>query len=273
MKSWSVTGLLVLIIGTAGWSERIVSLGTYPTQNLVLLGLEKFLVGVTIHEPREIKRDREIIGTLWEPNLEKIVSLKPDVVLASKEGNRPQSVSRLKELRIEVLLLNEVRCFQDACENLFLVGQRFNRSSEAIKLITRLKQELRGIRQTAPGRKPTVFFALGLKPLVTAGRDTFIHHLIEDAGGKNIFADHPGKYLRVSLEEVVRRDPEVIVSLKMEEEADREFWQDFPRLKAVTQQSIFQVSNELFANPTPAQYVEAAWYLRKILGPIGQGKR
>ncbi|HOJ39390.1 MAG TPA: helical backbone metal receptor [bacterium] len=266
LKKGLLSSLLLLLVNT-GQAERLVSLGTYPTQNLLLLDLVEELVGVTIHEPLEIRQGREIIGTLWEPNVEKILSLRPDVVIASKEGNRPQSVNKLKELHLEVLLLEEVRTFQDACDNLLSIGRRFQRRKQAEEMVHQMKAELETLRRHRPQRKPTVFFCLGLKPLVTAGRDSFIHRMIEDAGGENLFGTMAGKYLTISLEEAVRRNPEVIITLEMEAQADPDFWKRYPGLKAVKSSRVFMVSNELFANPTPRQYLLAVRYLRQLLFP------
>ncbi len=256
-----------------GQGERLVSLGTYVTQNLILLGLEKDLVGVTIHEPAEIKKNCQLIGTLWEPNIEKILTLKPDVVVASEEGNRPRSVNKLRQLKLEVLVLDQVYSFEDSCKNLRKLARRLHRQKQAEILINELKNQLQILRSTRPAEGPAVFFCLGFKPLVTAGRYSYLEKIIEDAGGKNIFSSVAGKYLTINLEEVIRRNPEVIISLEMEAESNPDFWNNFPDLKAVSNKRVFMVTNELFANPTPACYVQAVRYLRKLLFlSSGQGK-
>ncbi|MCD6221510.1 hypothetical protein J7K25_05085, partial [bacterium] len=72
--------ILFIATGWGGEKVRIVTLGPYATENLSLLGLEKNIVGLTVYDKEERKKGKEIIGTLWEPNIEKIVSLKPDAV-------------------------------------------------------------------------------------------------------------------------------------------------------------------------------------------------
>ena len=123
--------LLILLITTGWGAERVkvITLGPYATENLALLGLEENIIGLTLHDKKERKKGKEIIGTLWEPNIEKIISLKPDVVIASKEGNKPEVVKKLEKFGIKVYVLGELHNFNDICENFLYLGKVFKKTN------------------------------------------------------------------------------------------------------------------------------------------------
>ena len=246
-------------------SIRIVSLSPYVTENLYLLGFGKNIVGLTIHEMIEKREGKEIIGTLIEPNIEKIVTLKPDIVIASKEGNRPDSLRSIHQLGIKTLVLDELHSFDDICKNFTVLAKTLGEEKKAVSILTREKKVLEKIKETA-GREESkkVFFILGFKPLITTGRNTYINEMIFLAGGTNIFQDVEKKWFACSLEEVVKRNPDVIISTSMEKDVDF-FGKRIPEIEAVKKGNIFEIDDTVIGSPTPESFISAVKILYGLL--------
>ena len=243
--------------------KRVVSLGPYITENLHLLGIDKEIIGVTIHEREERKKGKEIIGTLLQPNTEKILSLKPDLVIASKEGNTRQSVEKLKSVGLKVVVTGEIFNFNGICDNFLYLARIFNKEKTGKEIVKREKERLERLKKFfSKYRTKKVFFCLGIKPLFTAGGKSYIDEMIRFAGGKNIFGDIKRKYIPVSFEEVIKRDPDVIIQVKMGSDF---LWNKFENLKAVKNNRVFKVEPTLFCSPTPKSFVDAVEKIGRLI--------
>jgi len=261
--------LLVLVPLYARTEElRIVSLGPYITENVCLLGLEGNIAGLTIHDETERKKGKEIVGTLLDPNIEKILTLKPGVVIGSKEGNRAESLEKLQKLGIRTLVLGQLYTFDDICRNLILLGEGLGARQSAERIVTRQKARLREIADES-GKKAArkrVFFILGFKPLFTTGKDTYINEMIEYAGGQNIFGNIKKKWFSCSVEEVIKRNPENIVFLRMEEEQTI-LWDRLRDVDAVKNRRMAGIEPTVIGSPTPVSFVNSVERLYKLMYP------
>ncbi len=239
---------------------RIVSLGPYITENLCLLGLEENIVGLTIHDEAERRKNKEIIGTLLEPNIEKILTLKPDVVIGSREGNREEGLQKMHKLGIKTVVLNQLYTFEDICRNLLTLGKELNVREKSEQIVKYQKLRLSKIeknvsRSAQTGRK-RVFFILGFKPLFTTGKATYINEMIEYAGGVNIFSDVNKKWFSCSVEEAIKRNPENIVFLRMEEEQTI-LWDRMRSVDAVKKHRMAGIEPTIIGSPTPESFVDS----------------
>ncbi|MCX7705842.1 MAG: helical backbone metal receptor [bacterium] len=236
---------------------RIVSLGPYITENLILLGIESKIIGVTIHEKPEIKKGRVLIGTLLDPSIETIVNLKPDIVIASKEGNRKQTVEKLLELGIKIVVLDEVRTYQDLKANFIRLADIFDRRHIAEQIISQIDNALSEYSRKKSSERKKIFWQLGTKPLVTAGGDSYFNEISTYAGVLNIFNNIRTKYITVSVEEAIKRNPDIIVAMGMGEESYIEnFWKPFKNINAVKNGKIFRVDDYDFCSPTPVSFLK-----------------
>ncbi|HQL65047.1 MAG: Vitamin B12-binding protein precursor [candidate division TA06 bacterium ADurb.Bin131] len=248
------------------YPERVVSLGPYITENLLLLGVDKKIVGITIHDRLEIKKNRVIVGTLLDPNIEAIIRLKPDIVIASKEGNRKQTVEKIKNLGITVETLEEVITYNDLKKNFLTLAKIFGKTDEANQIISNIDKKLADIKKSRPKNRKKVFWQLGTKPLVTVGENTYFNQLTMIAGGTNIFADIKTKYITISAEEVIKRNPDVIIGMGMEENTQIfEFWKQFKNIEAVKKNKIFKVDDYMFCSPTPESFLKSVQMLMEML--------
>lgn len=224
-------------------SARIVSLNPDLTENVIALSAGERLVGVsdfcTLSPGQPVP---ERLGGLRNPGLERIVALSPDLVLATREGNSQETVTRLRGLGIAVFVFPESPDFAAYFIFLDRLGALLGREEAAATLVATLGEALEGVRaRTGNGPPVSVFIQIGVQPLVTASRATLIGEMVEIAGGKNIAADLSSRYPIFSRERVLAEDPEVIIVAAMGSEAEEAmtFWRRFGELRAVRNRRVF----------------------------------
>lgn len=272
--------IAILIVGCGQPKERfldkpparIVSLAPSITEDLYLLGQGDKIVGVTIYcNYPEAANKKEEIGTILQPNIEKIVSLKPDLVLATKDANRPQTIERLKGMGLKVTLFEESQDFNDIRQNFLALGRMVDKEEKASQILKEAAERIELIRRkTQELPKTRVFFQLWADPLVTASALTFPGQIIELAGGINIAHQAKGRYPLYSLEEVVRADPEVIIIALMGSELvedELKDWQRFSTISAVKNGRVYQIDPDLVCRPTPLRFVQGLEEMARLIHP------
>jgi iron complex transport system substrate-binding protein len=250
---------------------RLISLAPSLTKLIYLLGEEERLVGVTVYcdYPPAAKK-KEKIGTVLHPNLEKIVKLRPDLVLATREGNRPQTIKKLKSLNIKVFVFKKRQSLAEINRDLLLMAKILEKEKEAEKIIQKVEAEISEIqRKMKKVALKRVFWQVGSTPLVTASEKTFAHQIISLAGGINIAAPLKPRYPRLSLEEVIIQNPEVIIIVEMGQQIKVEIkkWQKFNTLSAVKNKAIYSIPSYLVCSPDPVIFVQAVKEVARLIHP------
>ncbi len=248
--------------------RRIISFAPALTESLYVLGVGDRLKGCTIYckKPEEAKH-KEKVGNLVEINVEKVLLLKPDLVLAMEFSDR-KAVEKLKNLGIRVELFPSPKDFNHLCQSFLRLGQMVGREDRAKEIVDRAKKEAAFIKQQVEGKKKIkIFWQLGAKPLFAATKGYFTNDYIEYSGGINIAADaKSGIYSR---EEVLKRNPDVIVIVTMgiAAENEKETWQAYSSINAVKHNRIYVVDSYKYCSPTPGGFVEALKELVIYLHP------
>jgi len=194
-----------------GSPSRIVSLAPSNTELLYALGLGDRVVGVTSYDdyPPEVK-DKPKIGGFADVDAERVVALSPDLVVA---GNIhvAKVVPALEKLGLAVVVIDP-KTVDDIGARLTMLGRLTGKEQEAQEAKAKLDQRLAATaaKVKAAGRWPRVFWMIG-DGLFTAGPGSFIDDLIAKAGGTNIAADAKTQWPELSMEAVLKADPEVIV--------------------------------------------------------------
>lgn len=237
--------------GRDDYSQRIVSLSPVITEELYSLGLEDQIVGVTTYCKAE---DKEKVGSVTNANLEKIVVLRPDLVLAISLS-KVRDIEKLKSLGIEVVTFPQVKSFDQLCEQFIALGRITGKEKEAEKIVNKAKTEVKAIKKQVEGLPKTkVFIQIGAEPLYAVGKDSFINDFIEFAGGENIAADsRAGIYSR---EKVIQQNPEVIIIVTMGIAGKKEAgtWEKFKTLSAVKNERIYTLDSYGICSPTPENF-------------------
>lgn len=191
---------------------RIVSLVPSVTEIVFSLGAEERLVGRTDfcdHPPAV--RTKPSVGGMVNPNLETLVALKPDLVIATDEGNREETVRQLQRLRIPTYLVRANR-IAETVDLIARIGALTERQAAVATLTGEMLRRVEAVRRAvAPFPRPRVLYVLWPEPLIVPGRSSILTELIEVAGGTSITAGDGDAYPRFSLEAAVARAPEVII--------------------------------------------------------------
>jgi len=192
--------------------ERIVSMAPSITETLYALGVQDKIVGVTKfcnYPPEAMKKEK--IGGIVDPNMEKIISLNPDLVIGTPEANDVMIAVSLTKLGIPFLGLYP-HSVEDIVESIRLVGEYTGTEQKAEEVIQEIQDRIARVRslvKSLPTQK--VLYTYGRKIKICAGPNTFADHLITLANGVNILKDSPLPYPRVNIEEIVIRKPDVIL--------------------------------------------------------------
>lgn len=255
---------------------RIVALAPSITECLFALGLNSEVVGVTEHTnfpPQATSRPK--VGSYIHLQLEAIVALKPDLVLATRDGNPKEQIRRLEEMGLTVFVLDP-RSLEGLFNTLLSLGEVLGRREEAGNLVFRLQQRIEGIKRNLGTRaKPRVLLQVGAQPLVVAGADTLQNHLIELAGGHNVAASLGRGYPMLSLESAMTLAPEVIIISSMADprgaEQEKKRWNRWNTLPAVKSGRIHVIDGDLIDRPSP-RIVEGLEELALIIHPEASGE-
>lgn len=191
--------------------ERIVSLKPNITELLFAMGAGGEVVGVTswCDFPKEA-RTLPKVGDYMDIDVEKVLSLRPTLVVGSKEGSRRAPILALEDAGVPVLLL-PFGNLEELFSSTLALGERLRRKEEAARLVERWKDGLALMREE-PKRR--VLAVVGKRPLVAAGSRSYIGELISIAGGRNVL-DTDLPYVRISREHISAMDPEIIIDMTM----------------------------------------------------------
>ena len=198
--------------------QRIISLAPSNTEILFALGLGDRVVGVTdfCDYPPEALEKEKIGGPFLNIDIEKIVALEPDLILAA-DINPIDVINTLEGQGFTVFGI-EATDLDDLLDDINTVGTITGKEVEATTLTDDMRSKIGAITiettNLSPEEKPRMFHICWHDPIYTSGNGTFIHDVIEKAGGVNIFADLEG-YKSVDIEAVIFRDPEVIIVTAM----------------------------------------------------------
>lgn len=215
-----------LVVHAEPPTYRIVSLAPHTTEWVYELGAQEFLVGVSEYSDYPIQaKQLPVIANHQGVNFEKVIALKPDLVLAWRGGNQPQDIDRLKTLGFQVFestpsTLDDIPTEITALASIIGKQQAAKEQAQAFSArLASIKQ-----RNHTENRK-RVFYYLWSTPLMSVGRDAWATHLLHECGAQNIFSNSAISYPEVSVESVIARQPAIIISATGHpNENDAKFW-------------------------------------------------
>lgn len=250
---------------------RVVSLAPSITEIVYSLNSEQRLVGATQYSDYPAEAGNlPSVGSYVYLDLEKIVSLKPDLCIAIKDGNPLRIIRRLEEMNIAVYAVNP-RDLDSVMKTISDIGKILGAEQRAGEVVSDMNQRMAAVSKKADSvsHRPGVFFQIGVDPIVSAGSNTFINELIQKAGGRNLAGGHPG-YPRYSVEDVLALAPEIIIVTSMDRQKvfDRvlQQWQQWEDLPAVAHDRIHLVDSNLYDRPSP-RLVKGLEKLARLIHP------
>jgi iron complex transport system substrate-binding protein len=266
--------LLLAVNLQAAELHRIVSTAPSITETLFAMGLGPRVVGVTVYckyPPEAAKLPK--IGGLVNPDVETIVALKPDLVVVQKHPNRlVEELGRLHIAAVEVDNEN----LKDIYQTARAIGYAAGVPAAAEQLVNRMQSELGRLQSLTAGKpQPTAVFLIGsnsgrLEGLIAGSGTSSFSELLTFAGARNIFADVTARNPRISLEEILARDPDVIIQISGDTDEQREAvrarWRQHRELRAVRNGRIYAIPSSPFDIPGP-RVVDGVRMLIPLLHP------
>ena len=236
--------------------SRIVPLAPSLTEILYYLGLGDKVVGVTnysYYPPEALEKPK--IGSYIDINIEKILTLGPDLVIGTRDGNKPGIVDLLEQAKIPTYIVNPKNVVE-VIETVRIVGRLCGVKEKADMLADKLDARLAKIKNNVKDKKkPLVFLQINLHPIMTVNKDTFHQDIINISGGINMAADSKISYPRVSIEEIIKRKPEIMIISSMDRggefEKARQEWLKWTSIPAARDGKVYLIDSDLIDRPSP----------------------
>jgi len=266
------------VLELTSYPNRIVSLAPSNTEILFAVGAGDKVVGVTNHcnYPYNFSAwikagNMTSVGDYWNPSLEAIVALEPDLILGAL--GQMEIVETLREMGYNVLILGPSNIY-GVLQNIALVGRATDKSIEATALVSSLTHRIFTIatKVADAASMPKVYYEVWYDPIWSVGAGSWEDELIEKAGGANIFADEVLEYFSTSSEVIIECNPDVMI-LPLGHGAGPPFWGSFDQVKArsgwdaisaVKNDRLYTIDADIVSRPGP-RIVDALEALAEII--------
>ena len=251
--------------------KRVISLSPVITETIYLLNAQDLLIGNTSYcNVPEAAQFKEKIGSVTQMNVEKILSLRPELVIASSLS-RDKQITILRNQKIKVIKVQNPKTFVQMCDITMQIGKILGHTKEAEEIIQKAVKDVKTIEnKTAILPKKKVFIQIGMKPLYSANKDSFINEYIKYGGGINIVENEKsGIYSR---EKVITQNPDIILIATMGTSKkagiiEKQRWMNFKFLNAVIKKQIYVLDPEFICSPTPVAFAKGLQDVAILIHP------
>ena len=251
-----VVFVLLSFILRAEQYSRVVSLAPSITKNIYYLEAQDCLVGCTSYCTVAKNDNKTVVASPATINIEKVVALKPDLVIASTITN-PEYIEMLRKFNIRVEVLTTPKSFDKICCQFIDMAKLLGKTDLAFKKISLIKEEINCLKAKNSNRAVgKIFFQIGADPLFTVIPNSFMNDYILFANASNI-ANHLNKGT-ISREVVISKNPDYIfiVTMGIIGDEEKKVWENFKELIAVKNNKIFIIDSDLACTPTPQTFLE-----------------
>ena len=247
--------LSIALLGAAAAAEparRVVSLNPSLTAIALALGAREQLVGVDDYSARAPGAGGlPTVGGLYDPSLEAVIALAPDLVVLVPSAEQRGFRERLETLDVPCLALDPVS-FDDVLTAIATLGARLGRERAATARVDAIRRTR--ARAAAAARKLRVLrgvLVLQRDPLFVAGAGTFVDDMLRTLGVENLAAAQPGLWPRLAREWLLAASPELILDASPGSEPAASYWARWPSLPAVNGQAVFDIPEGVSTLPGP----------------------
>lgn len=269
--NYTITDLTGRTVTVPADPQRVVALAPSVTEIVYALEQERRLVGVTRFSDYPPAAGRlPKVGSYVHLDVERIMALQPDLCLGIKDGNPLVAVQQLEALNIAFFAIDP-RDLETVMHSVAMIGKLLRARDRADWILADMQARIERVRRKTEKiePKPSVFFQIGMSPIVSVGSNTFINELILLAGGINATAGE-ASYPRLSVEQVIALAPDVMVIASMARAAVFEKvkadWEKWPAIPAVKRGAVFIAPPNIFDRPTP-RLVKGVEVLARFIHP------
>jgi vitamin B12 transport system substrate-binding protein len=256
--------LLLAVSGSAAAVERVVSLAPSLSEIVVELDSADLLVGVLDAGERPVQlKNLPSVGRYGQLDMERLLSLKPDLLLLWPGSVAPAQREQLKRLNIPTYVA-EPHNLEQLTAQIEAIATQLGRPERGASLAADLRQRLDELRQRYRRDRPLrVFYQVWDRPLYTVGGGQIISDALEVCGAKNVFADMTLPAPQISVEAVLQRNPEVILA---SDQSQLDAWKAWPQVRAVEQGQLRLVTDKGLERPS-GQMIEATAKMCELIAP------
>jgi len=250
-------------------ARRVVSLAPSLTESLFAIGAGAQVAGITTFcNYPEGTRTLPRVGGMTNPSIERIVSLSPDLVVVSMEGNTRADFTRLTELAIPVYASNP-RTLAGIYRSLADLGSLTGRSVEARRLVDSLKQKEDTLCSEVSRTPVSTLFLLSLQPLIAVGKNTLLNELLTLAGARNIATGLEGNYPAISREAILAENPDVLfmtADLAGDTEHLISLFPEWSQLRAIRERRVYELDTDIVSRPGPRALLGLELLIERLHG-------
>tara|TARA_Y100001949_G_scaffold129203_1_gene110654 strand:- start:572 stop:1435 length:864 start_codon:yes stop_codon:yes gene_type:complete len=244
----ALLGLVISLMTASAVAEtdkqslKIIALAPHIVEQLYAIGAGDQVIGTTAYSDYpEAAKSIPVVGSYAGLQVEKILQMQPDLVIAWKTGNPVSDLERLKKYQLPVVY-SDIRSLDDVAAELRQFGELTGRQTAAEHQASAYEQALSTLRNRYAGKRPVkVFYELWSRPLTTVAGNAWPQQQLELCGAENPFADSIDDYPHVGLEQVLVSQPQAIIqpSKHSQNSPDAINWQQWPSIPAVKNNAIF----------------------------------
>lgn len=245
--------------------SRIVSLAPSLTQSLYFLDAQNKVIGVTSYCTVAKDDEKEIVASAVKANMEKVVSLKPDLVIVSGFTN-PKDIETLRKFNIRVEVFQSPKSFDEICEQFTRLGSLIGNRPKAEQIVAESRRKINAIAANPKWKtKPKMFFQIGANPIFTVVPSTFMDDYIKLLGARNIAQNLTRG--SVGREFVVANNPDYIfiVTMGIVGEEEKTVWEKYTNLTAARKKRIFIIDSDIACQPTPITFAQTMEMIDKLV--------
>jgi ABC-type Fe3+-hydroxamate transport system substrate-binding protein len=256
LKSIFILVVCIQVSVSAQSYRRVISLAPSITKNIYFLGAQHQLIGCTSYCSIAKNDNKEVVASPVTVNVEKVISLKPDLIIATTMTN-PEYIEQLKRFNIHVEIYPTPKSFQEICQQFISIGDLLGETEVAKKKITSIKASVDSLKKINQNiTRQRFFIQIGADPLFTVIPNTFMNDYITYTNGVNI-AENLTKG-SISRESVIHRKPDVIfiVTMGIIGEEEKANWETYKDLSAIKNRKIFIIDSDIACTPTPQSFLQ-----------------
>jgi len=246
-------------------AQRVISMAPHITELLFAAGGGSHVVGVAAYSdfPEEAKKIPQV-GSSREVDLERIMALKPDLIVVWQQGSSERQIESLRKLGVP-LFHNKPHKLEDIPDGVVKLGQLMGTETAAAPAAAELRQQLAGLRSRY-GNRPVVraFYQVWDQPLYTLNGEHIVSEALRLCGGENIFAGLPTMAPVVSVEGVLQKNPEAIFATAEKNYGGVNMWKPYGTLLAVRNGNLFTIDGNLLNRSGPRMIAGAAMLCEKL---------
>ncbi len=229
-------------------AKRIISLAPHVTELIFAAGAGHLLVGVSEYSdyPEEAKKIASV-GNVFALDLERVLALKPDLIVIWGSGNAKQLAKKLRDNKVTVFE-SEPHNFEDIASSLERISTLAGTEAIGKNAAKQFRQKLQNLSDTyrlKEKEKPVnVFHQMVKSPLMTINQEHFISKMITLCGGRNVFAELKDISATITTEALLLANPDMIFSSGKDDSKLRQDWTQFPNLRAVKKQNLYSIDGD-----------------------------